>query len=117
MFSHLLGLDKVFFQKTTTGEVMALATNDLSSVQLASGMGIVAFVDAIFMGLAAFGFMFYIDLRLTFIALAADAHTRFFDKDAVIPPAWKVQKSPGTVFPSDRICPLNAIIDSPGKSL
>jgi ATP-binding cassette subfamily B protein len=69
MFSHLLGLDKVFFQKTTTGEVMALATNDLSSVQLASGMGIVAFVDAIFMGLAAFGFMLYIDLRLTFIAL------------------------------------------------
>jgi ATP-binding cassette subfamily B protein len=69
LFSHLLGLDKVFFQKTTTGEVMALATNDLSSVQLASGMGIVAFVDAVFMGLAAFGFMLYIDARLTFIAL------------------------------------------------
>jgi len=48
---------------------MALATNDLSSVQLASGMGIVAFVDAVFMGLAAFGFMLYIDARLTFIAL------------------------------------------------
>ena len=69
MFSHLLSLDKVFFQKTTTGEAMALATNDLSSVQLASGMGIVAFVDAIFMGIAAFGFMLYIDARLTFIAL------------------------------------------------
>ena len=69
MFSHLLSLDKVFFQKTTTGEAMALATNDLTSVQLASGMGIVAFVDAIFMGIAAFGFMLYIDVRLTFIAL------------------------------------------------
>ncbi len=69
MFSHLLSLDKVFFQKTTTGEAMALATNDLTSVQLASGMGIVAFVDAIFMGIAAFGFMLYIDIRLTFIAL------------------------------------------------
>ncbi len=70
MFSHLLTLDKAFFQKTTTGEVMALATNDLSSVQLATGMGVVAFVDAVFMGLAAFGFMLYINPRLTFIALA-----------------------------------------------
>jgi ATP-binding cassette subfamily B protein len=70
MFAHLLTLDKAFFQKTTTGEVMALATNDLSSVQLATGMGVVAFVDAIFMGLAAFGFMLYINPRLTVIALA-----------------------------------------------
>ncbi len=69
MFSHLLTLDKAFFQKTTTGEVMALATNDLSSVQLASGMGVVAFVDAVFMGLAAFGFMLYINPLLTVIAL------------------------------------------------
>lgn len=70
MFSHLLFLDKSFFQKTTTGEVMALATNDLSSVQLATGMGIVAFVDAVFMGLAAFGFMLYIHPTLTIVAIA-----------------------------------------------
>jgi len=70
MFSHLLTLDKAFFQKTTIGEVMALATNDLSSVQLATGMGVVALVDAVFMGLAAFGFMLYIHPFLTFIALA-----------------------------------------------
>ncbi len=70
MFSHLLGLDKDFFQKTSAGEVMALATNDLAAVQLATGMGIVAFFDAVFMGLAAFGFMLYIDPRLTLIAVA-----------------------------------------------
>ncbi|MGA2400934.1 MAG: ABC transporter ATP-binding protein [Syntrophobacteraceae bacterium] len=70
MFSHLLTLDKFFFQKTTTGEAMALATNDLSSVQLATGMGVVAFVDAVFMGLAAFCFMLYIHPLLTIIALA-----------------------------------------------
>jgi ATP-binding cassette subfamily B protein len=70
MFSHLIALDKVFFQKTTAGEVMALATNDLSSVQLATGMGVVAMVDAVFMGLAAFGFMLYIHPLLTLIALA-----------------------------------------------
>lgn len=70
MFSHVLRLDKSFFQKSTTGEVMALATNDLSAVQLASGMGLVAFVDAVFMGLAAIGFMLYIHPGLTAIAIA-----------------------------------------------
>jgi ATP-binding cassette subfamily B multidrug efflux pump len=70
MFSHLLGLDKEFFQKNTAGEVMALATNDLSAVQLATGMGIVALFDAVFMGLAAFGFMLYIHPVLTLIAVA-----------------------------------------------
>lgn len=69
MFSHLLGLDKEFFQKNTPGAVMALATNDLAAVQLATGMGIVALFDAVFMGLAAFGFMLYIDPRLTLIAV------------------------------------------------
>ena len=70
MFSHLLILDKAFFQRTTTGAVMALATNDLSAVQLASGMGVVAFVDAVFMGLAAVGFMLYIHPLLTVIAIS-----------------------------------------------
>lgn len=70
LFSHLLRLDKTFFQKTTTGEIMALATNDLSAVQLATGMGVVAFVDAVFMGIAAFAFMLYIHPMLTIIAIA-----------------------------------------------
>lgn len=70
MISHILTLDKAFFQRRTTGEIMALATNDLSSVQLATGMGLVAAVDALFMGLAAIGFMAFIDWRLTLMAIA-----------------------------------------------
>jgi ATP-binding cassette, subfamily B, multidrug efflux pump len=70
LFAHVLTLDKPFFQKTTTGEIMALATNDLSAVQLASGMGVVAFADAVFMGVAAFAFMLYIHPFLTVIAVA-----------------------------------------------
>ncbi len=69
-FSHLLSLDRPFFQRRTTGELMALATNDLSSVQLAGGMGVVAAADAIFMGIAAFAFMAYIDPLLTVIAIS-----------------------------------------------
>jgi len=70
MMSHILTLDKAFFQQKTTGAMMALATNDLSSVQMAMGMGLVAAVDALFMGLAAFAFMAVIDSRLTLIAVA-----------------------------------------------
>lgn len=70
MFGHILTLDRSFFQRRTTGEIMALSTNDLSSVQLAGGMGLVAFVDAVYMGLAALGFMAYIDLKLALIAVA-----------------------------------------------
>lgn len=70
MVSHLLTLDRAFFQRRPAGEIMALATNDLSSVQLATGMGLVAFVDAAFMGLAAIAFMAYINPWLTLIAIA-----------------------------------------------
>ena len=69
LFSHLLTLDRVFFQRRTTGEIMALATNDLAAVQLAGGMGLVAFADAMVLSLAALAFMAYIHPGLTLIAI------------------------------------------------
>jgi ATP-binding cassette subfamily B protein len=69
LFSHLLTLDRFFFQRTTTGGIMALATNDLAAVQLAGGMGLVAFADALILSLAALSFMAYIHPGLTLIAL------------------------------------------------
>lgn len=69
LFSHLLTLDRVFFQRRTTGEIMALATNDLAAVQLAGGMGLVAFADALVLSLAALAFMAYIHPGLTLIAI------------------------------------------------
>ncbi|MBE9519901.1 MAG: ABC transporter ATP-binding protein [Proteobacteria bacterium] len=70
LFSHLLTLDRFFFQKNTTGGLMALATNDLAAIQLAGGMGLVAFADAVVMTVAALSFMAYIHPGLTLIALA-----------------------------------------------
>ncbi|MCK5481964.1 MAG: ATP-binding cassette domain-containing protein, partial [Gammaproteobacteria bacterium] len=70
LFSHLLTLDRFFFQRNTTGELMALATNDLAAIQLAGGMGLVAFADAVVMTIAALSFMAYIHPGLTLIALA-----------------------------------------------
>ncbi len=70
LFGQLLSLDRAFFQKRTTGELMALATNDLAAVQLAAGMGLIALVDAIIMTGAVLMFMTYINPTLTLIALS-----------------------------------------------
>ncbi|MCB2182310.1 MAG: ABC transporter ATP-binding protein/permease [Desulfobulbaceae bacterium] len=70
LVAHLLTLDSLFFQRHTTGELMALSSNDLAAVQLAAGMGLIASVDAMVMTLAALGFMAYINPTLTVIAVA-----------------------------------------------
>ena len=69
LFDHLLRLDRPFFQQHSVGELMALATNDLAAVQLACGMGLVAAADALLMILATLGFMCWINVRLTMIAI------------------------------------------------
>ncbi|MBI3927789.1 MAG: ABC transporter ATP-binding protein [Armatimonadetes bacterium] len=47
-----------------TGEFMALATNDVSSVRMAISFGLIAAFDAIGFSLAAFGLMVWLDWRL-----------------------------------------------------
>ena len=69
LFSHILTLDRAFFQQRRAGDIMALSTNDLQAVQLACGMGVVASLDAVIMGLAALCCMIYIHPTLTAIAL------------------------------------------------
>ncbi|MBW1993151.1 MAG: ABC transporter ATP-binding protein, partial [Deltaproteobacteria bacterium] len=84
LFAHLQTLPAVYFDKTTTGDLMAHATNDIQHVRMAMGMGIVALTDAIVLGTAAIGFMLYINVRLAvymlipmpFIVIGA----RFFSK-------------------------------------
>ncbi len=58
-----------FFEKRTTGDIMAHASNDLTAVQMACGMGMVAAVDATIMTVAAIGFMSVIHIKLTILAL------------------------------------------------
>lgn len=70
LICHLMSLDRCFYQRRTTGEIMALATNDLAAVQLACGMGMIAFLDAVVMTVAALGCMVYIHPVLTLIAVA-----------------------------------------------
>ncbi len=69
IFSHILTMDEAFFQKRTTGDIMAHASNDLIAVQMACGMGMVAAVDALVMTAAAIVFMATIHAELTLLAL------------------------------------------------
>ena len=69
LFSHIQSLSAGYFDKTKTGDLMAHATNDIQHVRMAVGMGMVALTDALVLGIAAIGFMLYINITLTVLAL------------------------------------------------
>ncbi len=84
LFAHLQGLSASYFDRTTTGDLMARATQDLQQIRMAAGMGIVALNDAVILGTAAIAFMAYIDPVLTAWALVpmplVALGTRFFSR-------------------------------------
>ncbi|GAB6091314.1 ABC transporter ATP-binding protein [Spirochaeta dissipatitropha] len=49
LFRHLLKMSSSYFNRTSVGDLMARATNDMNAIRMASGMGLVAAVDGIFM--------------------------------------------------------------------
>ena len=69
LFFHIQTLSAAYFDKTRTGDLMAHATNDVLNIRMAVGMGMVALTDAVVLGLAAIGFMLYINVTLTVFAL------------------------------------------------
>ncbi len=80
IFARILTMDMAFFEKRTTGDIMAHASNDLTAVQMACGMGIVAAVDATIMTIAAIGFMSVIHVKLTILALLPMPFLAFFTR-------------------------------------
>ena len=69
LFAHIQNLSAGYFDKTKTGDLMARATNDVQHVRMAVGMGMVALTDAVVLTVAAIGFMLYINVTLTLLAL------------------------------------------------
>lgn len=68
-FGHLLGSTPGFFQRHTTGDIMARATNDIDAVRMATGPGIVFSIDIIVLGLASAIIMLVMNWQLALIAL------------------------------------------------
>ena len=69
LVAHLQTLSASYFDRVKTGDLMAHATNDIQQVRMATGMGLVAFNDAVGLGAAAVGFMLYINVELTIYVL------------------------------------------------
>lgn len=69
MFKHILHMDQSFFERWTSGDLIARASGDLAAVQMTCGMGMVAAVDAIIMSTTAICFMMLISFKLTLLAL------------------------------------------------
>ncbi len=65
MFAHLTKLSPSYFNKTRTGDLMALFINDLNSIRMACGMALIGLVDALFLSTMSLFFMFSINIKLT----------------------------------------------------
>jgi ATP-binding cassette, subfamily B, multidrug efflux pump len=69
IYQHLHALSLSFYWRTSTGDIMARAVNDIDAVRMAASMGLVGLTDGIVLGLATIGFMLYINIPLTLISL------------------------------------------------
>ena len=69
LFAHMQTLHLDYFRQNPPGEIMSRATNDLNNIRMAAGMGLVAAMDGMTMGLLSLGFMLYISPELTALAL------------------------------------------------
>ncbi|MCS7201488.1 MAG: ABC transporter ATP-binding protein/permease [Dictyoglomus sp.] len=68
-FSHLQRLSINYFNYRKTGELMALATNDLNAVRELFGFGIIMFFDTLFLGILSIIFLLSINIKLTLYLL------------------------------------------------
>ena len=69
MFSHLQTLSFSFFNRTKTGELMALMVNDVNAIRMATGPSFIALTDAVFMGTLSLVFMFSINVRVALLSI------------------------------------------------
>jgi ATP-binding cassette subfamily B protein len=69
-FRHLATLPPAYFQRRTTGDLMARGTNDLGAVRMLCGPAIMYSSSTLFTAVGALAFMLALHPRLTLVALA-----------------------------------------------
>lgn len=70
LFDHFMIMDRTFYQRHRTGDLMAHATNDVTAIQNVAGDGVLTLVDSLIMGLSTMiAMIIFVDWRLTIIAL------------------------------------------------
>lgn len=68
-FAHLQKLSNNFYNHHKTGDLMAHATNDINSVRMAMGPGLINLFDAAFLSPTILIILFFINAKLTLFAL------------------------------------------------
>lgn len=68
-FNHLQSLSLNYYNKNKTGDLMALATNDLNAVKMALSQGVMMMTDSIVLSVATIIIMLTINVKLTLISL------------------------------------------------
>ena len=69
LFAHLLRQDASFYDRHPTGDVMARATNDLTSLRMVAGPALMYLVDTTMRAMLVIPAMAHISARLTLLAL------------------------------------------------
>jgi ATP-binding cassette subfamily B protein len=69
LFAHLQRLPQSFFLSRRTGDLMSRCVNDLNSVRLLLGPGLLSVVQTPLLYVGAFAMMFWIDWQLTLLVL------------------------------------------------
>lgn len=70
LIHQFLQMTPTFYEKNRTGDLMAKATNDLNSVTLTAGFGIMTLIDStVFMALIILAMGFFISWKLTIFAM------------------------------------------------
>jgi ATP-binding cassette, subfamily B, multidrug efflux pump len=75
LYRHHQALDVGYYNRSKSGELMALYTNDLEAIRRSVGFGLVLVVDALFLGALVFYRMFSLSVSLTFVVLIPIAIT------------------------------------------
>lgn len=69
IYEHVISFSPFDLAGMKSGDIMARASSDISGIRMASGMGIVAFTDALFLGLASAFFMALLNWKLALLAI------------------------------------------------
>lgn len=70
LFEHFMEMDRTFYQRHRTGDLMAHATNDVTAIQEVAGDGVLTLVDSLLMSVTTMVAMIvFVDWRLTIVAL------------------------------------------------
>ena len=69
LYEKIISLSPRWHMENASGDLMAMATNDMDNIRLAISAGLISIVDTVVMGCAALGFMFAISPTMTLWAL------------------------------------------------